>query len=225
MWFCLLFLSLLEGETCTKWQVTSQNFNCTPICVICWSFSVACSEFSKLTQQEAFWIYTNSSESFFIVPPDVRDKVIFTQPFTWKKSWYKFSCLTFFESVICVLYIASEEFHYFPSADLIMISFYLHVALKKDPFQFLLNSQEWLVKKMNSVANRGLRIGGAHNRSMESCAWKQFFRPNIESSIKVCHTKLVWIGTSAGLMTRRCFGDRRKKLIGIKEVERFVRHR
>lgn len=25
-----------RGETCTKWQVRSQNFNCTPICIIYW---------------------------------------------------------------------------------------------------------------------------------------------------------------------------------------------
>lgn len=79
-------------------------------------------------------------------------------------------------------------------------------------------------KKMNSASNRGLRIGGAHNRSMESCAWKQFFFSDLTLNPQLkCVTKLVWIGTSAGLMTRRYFGDRRKKLIGSKEVEHFLK--
>lgn len=88
----------------------------------------------------------------------------------------------------------------------------------------------WILRndllKMNSVANRGLRIGGAHNRSMEGCAWKQFFspRPNIESSIKVCHkTSLNW--DFSWLNDKAVFWWQREKLIGSKEVEHFLSHR
>lgn len=69
------------------------------------------------------------------------------------------------------------------------------MALKRTYFRFLLNSQERLLKEMDSNANSGLRIAGAHNSPMEKklCLKAFFFRPDIESSVKLCHkTSLNW---------------------------------
>lgn len=89
-----LSLSLLKGDTCTKWQVTSQKFNCTPICVVFMWWSLSSVQKSGISLYCALsftnlYIYTNSCESLFILLLDVTDKVIFSQPFTWKRSWYK----------------------------------------------------------------------------------------------------------------------------------------
>lgn len=100
------------------------------------------------------------------------------------------------------------------------------MALKRDPFQFLLNSQEWLLKKKKWILRQteGLElvehIIGLWKAVLES----SFFFSDLTLNPQLkCVTKLVWIGTSAGLMTRRYFGDRRKKLIGSKEVEHFLK--
>lgn len=69
------------------------------------------------------------------------------------------------------------------------------MALKQTYFRFLLNSQERLLKEMDSNANSGLRIAGAHNSPMEKklCLKPFFFRPDIESTVKLCHkTSLNW---------------------------------
>lgn len=51
-------------------------------------------------------------------------------------------------------------------------------------------------RKTYSVANRGLRIVGAHNRSMKSWPWKLWvfspLGPTLNPQLK-CVTKLVWI--------------------------------
>lgn len=61
----------------------------------------------------------------------------------------------------------------------------LAYCIKKNLFQFLFDLRNDLKIYTFLVANTELRIGGAHPQSVESCAQKQFFQPNIESSINV----------------------------------------
>lgn len=67
------------------------------------------------------------------------------------------------------------------------------MALKRSYFRSLLNSQGRLLKEMDSNANSGLRIAGAHNSPMEKkmLCLKAFFSDLTLNPQLNCVTKLV----------------------------------
>lgn len=85
MWFCLLFLFLL-GETCKKWQVTSQNFNCMPI------FITHCIAFSS------YWFLAVESLCvMLLVLHTFRPSILYLHQFIWKPLYSTLKCQRWYD--------------------------------------------------------------------------------------------------------------------------------
>ena len=226
-WCDLFTLSVSPGgrlQKDTKYQVWSQILNCMPICITHYGFfswyevlsSFGGVEFlcvmllvsAKLCSERMYWIYIHIHPKAFL--NSLSEMKWYSSRASWGKKNHDINCWLLYlfrgnlECDMCTN-LAWEEFHFFFASyrfdyDKLLLAY----GIKKGFFisAFLLNSQEWLLKEMDSDANRGLRIGGAHNSPMEEAVLESSFSNLTLNPQLKCVTKLVWIGTSAGEMTR-----------------------
>lgn len=145
--------------------------------------------------------------------------VIFNQAFTCTESWYKLPGMWNFECDIYrgVSLFATHRFDY----DRLLLAY----GIKKGSilvFYWILRNDFW--KKWILIQTEGLELVEHIIRLWKAVLESSFSDLTLNPQFK-CVTKLVWIGTSAGIMTRRRIWGQKEKLIGSKGVERFVRHR
>lgn len=105
---------------------------------------------SREKERSLHWIYKCTFENPFHIFSCLylSVNVSSSQPFKWKIYWYTMLPYTLwfgiFRCWLCILYVASEEFHYSPPL-LTQIGTFISMALKDGPFKILLKSQEWLL--------------------------------------------------------------------------------